>query len=165
MFDMNDIKRNVGKLAGGDKEITDQDASRATERSSSRARSKSPATIGPSIRIKGDVTGEEDLIIEGCVDGEVTVKNNDVTIGRNGKVNAHVYAKSISVEGELQGDLIGEERVVIRNTGNVQGNIVAPRVSLEEGAKFKGSIDMDPKNAGASKPKSSGADISKINQA
>ncbi len=145
MFDMADIKKNVGKLKGGERDDEPREAPRAFERTSKS--SKGPAVIGPSIVIKGDLSGEEDLVIEGRVEGEINLKQHDVTIGRNGRIRANVYASSISVEGELQGDLIGDEKVVIRKTGNVKGNIVSPRVNLEEGAKFKGSIEMEPKAA------------------
>ena len=101
------------------------------------------ATIGPSIAIKGDVTGEEDLIIEGRIEGKILLKANSVTIGRNGRVKANVYANSITVEGEVEGDLIGKDEVVIRQSGKVKGNVAAPRVVLDSGARFQGSIDME----------------------
>ena len=81
------------------------------------------ASIGPSISIKGDLTGEEDLVIEGRVDGKVDLKQNSVTIGRNGRIKADIYGKDIFVEGEVQGNLCGHERVVVKSTGNVLGNI------------------------------------------
>lgn len=115
---------------------------------STRARGDA-ATIGPSIRIKGELSGEEDLIIEGSVEGSVNLDKNHLTIGNNGRVNADVRAKSVTILGELRGDVTGNEKVVIRKTGNVRGNIVAPRVSLEEGAMFKGSIEMEPSKVGA----------------
>ncbi|HVR30796.1 MAG TPA: polymer-forming cytoskeletal protein [Thermoanaerobaculia bacterium] len=102
------------------------------------------ATIGPSIAIKGDVTGEEDLIVEGRIEGKILLKSNSVTIGRNGRVKANVYANSITVEGEVEGDLIGKDEVVIRQSGKVKGNVAAPRVVLDSGARFQGSIDMEP---------------------
>jgi cytoskeletal protein CcmA (bactofilin family) len=101
------------------------------------------ATIGPSIAIKGDVTGEEDLIVEGRIEGKILLKANSVTIGRNGRVKANVYANSIMVEGEVEGDLIGKDEVVIRQSGKVKGNVAAPRVVLDSGARFQGSIDME----------------------
>jgi cytoskeletal protein CcmA (bactofilin family) len=107
-------------------------------------RSRGVATIGPSIAIKGDVTGEEDLIIEGRIEGKILLKANSVTIGRNGRVKANVYANSIMVEGEVEGDLIGKDEVVIRQSGKVKGNVAAPRVVLDSGARFQGSIDMEP---------------------
>jgi cytoskeletal protein CcmA (bactofilin family) len=110
-------------------------------------RSRGVATIGPSIAIKGDVTGEEDLVIEGRIEGKILLKANSVTIGRNGRVKANVYANSIMVEGEVEGDLIGKDEVVIRQSGKVKGNVAAPRVVLDSGARFQGSIDMEPTQA------------------
>ena len=102
------------------------------------------AAIGRSIRINGDLEGEEDLRIEGEVSGTIRLKNNAVTVGQEGKINADVYAKSVAVDGLVEGDLYGAEQISIRKSAKVQGNIVAPRVSLEDGARFKGSIEMDP---------------------
>ena len=112
------------------------------------------AAIGASIRIKGDVTGDENLIIQGHVEGTIRVQGHNVTISKTGKVYANIEANQIIVEGELQGDMFGEEKVIIRETGNVHGNIVAPRVTLEDGALFKGSIEMEPRQKGfaATKP-------------
>jgi cytoskeletal protein CcmA (bactofilin family) len=104
------------------------------------------ATIGPSIAIKGDLIGEEDLIIQGKVEGKVDLKQNSVTIGKNGQVKADIYAKVVNVEGEVEGNLYGLEQISIRGTGSVRGNICAPRVSIEDGARFKGGIDMDSKS-------------------
>lgn len=100
--------------------------------------------IGKTISIKGDITGEESLVIEGKVDGTVHLKSNDLTIGQSGRVNANLTANVVRIDGEVKGDIVGTEKVVITKTGRVQGNIVGPRVTLEDGAKFKGSIDMDP---------------------
>ena len=108
--------------------------------------------IGPSITIKGEVTGEEDLLIQGRVEGSVNLDNNEVTIGDSGKVNANIQARIARVDGEVSGDISANEKVVISKSGNVRGNIVAPRVTLEDGAIFKGSIDMDPAGATQSKP-------------
>jgi len=102
------------------------------------------AVIGRSIRIDGDLRGEEDLLIEGDVTGTVQLRNNTLTIGSEGKISANVYAKSVTVDGLMQGDIFASERVCIRKSAQVNGNVTAPRVSLEDGAKFKGSIEMDP---------------------
>ena len=102
------------------------------------------ATIGPSIQIKGDPSGDEDLLIQGQVNGEIRLPKNKVMIGASGRVQADVYGKSIQVEGQVKGNLYGAEDVVVRASGRVQGNIVGPRVTLENGANFKGSIDMEP---------------------
>lgn len=100
--------------------------------------------IGPGIVIDGNISGNENLVIEGKVKGNVNLNAHEVSIGKTGEVNADVTARVIRVAGKVKGDLIGKEKVIISNTGNVHGNIVAPRMSLEDGAVFKGSIDMDP---------------------
>jgi cytoskeletal protein CcmA (bactofilin family) len=107
--------------------------------------------IGPSIEIKGTVTGDEDLVVEGKVEGTIDLGNHQVTIGQSGRVTADVRAKVVNIDGEVAGDLAGGEKVVISKSGRVRGNIVAPRVTLEDGALFKGSIDMDPGEAETSK--------------
>ena len=107
----------------------------------------SPMAIGATIHIKGDVTGDEDLIIHGHVEGQINLKNHNVIIGPKASVQANIHAKQVVVEGELSGDLKGDEKVIIRKTGNVLGNVVSPRVTLEDGAMFKGSIEMEPLNA------------------
>ncbi len=106
---------------------------------------RTQATIGPSIRINGDVlvTGNEGVRIEGCVDGTISLSNNILTVGKEGQIKATIDARAIFVEGKVEGDLKGEEQIVIHSSGDVHGNIVAPRVTLEDGCKFKGSIDMD----------------------
>ena len=103
------------------------------------------ATIGASIIIKGEISGNEDLQIDGAVEGHISLTEHSVTVGKSGSVIADIHAKFIYVEGELTGDLYGIEQVVVHRTGRVRGNITAPRVCLEDGAKLKGTIDMDPK--------------------
>jgi cytoskeletal protein CcmA (bactofilin family) len=127
--------------------------------SSTENRSRTPenqvrgtAMIGKTITIKGDITGEENLVIEGRVDGTVQLKNNDLTVGQSGRVTANLTANVVRIDGEVKGDIVGGEKVVITKTGKVQGNIVGPRVTLEDGAKFKGSIDMDPSSAESAAP-------------
>jgi cytoskeletal protein CcmA (bactofilin family) len=109
---------------------------------------KERATIGPSISIKGEISGEEDLTIQGRVDGTIDLNQNNVTIVRNGCVKGDICSKIISIEGEVEGDLFGEEKIVVRGTGVVRGNMMAPRVILEDGAKFKGNIAMECESGG-----------------
>lgn len=106
--------------------------------------SASQALIGSSIHIDGTLRGEEDLLIEGKVKGTVELKKNSVTIGVKGEVTADIYAHTIVVEGRMEGQLVAAEQVVVRKSAQVSGSIAAPRVSLEDGARFNGSIDMDP---------------------
>ena len=101
-----------------------------------------PARLGPSVTISGDLTGEEDLLIEGQLEGEVVVRQHSVTVGRSGRLTADVYGKRVVVEGEVTGSLYGVDEVVIRQAGTVQGSAVSPRVTIESGANFRGQIDM-----------------------
>lgn len=107
--------------------------------------------IGPSIKIKGEVTGDEDLLIQGHVEGTINLNDHEVSVGQTGQVAADIRAKTIRIDGEVTGDITGNENVVISKSGNVRGNIVAPRVTLEDGAVFKGSIDMDPGDSASTK--------------
>lgn len=143
MIDMKQLKDNVSNKLKTSDEI-DSKLSPVTE-IKTPSQSNTPMAIGSTIHIKGDVTGDEDLIIHGHVEGQINLKDHDVIIGKNGKVDANIQAKQIVVEGQLNGDLIGEEKVIIRETGNVLGNVVSPRVTLEDGAMFKGSIEMEPR--------------------
>ncbi|HLT91836.1 MAG TPA: polymer-forming cytoskeletal protein [Woeseiaceae bacterium] len=116
---------------------------RSTPPQGARSGSGDVAVIGRSIQINGDVRGDEDLRIEGDITGTVQLKNANLTIGREGRVKADVYAKSITVDGTTEGDLYATERVHVAANANVRGNITAPRVGIEEGCRFKGSIEMD----------------------
>lgn len=107
-----------------------------------RSPSSSPATIGSSITIRGEVTGDEDLLIEGRVDGSVDLKKHTVTVGAEGQVKAGISGRVVTVEGRVDGDLNAEEMVVLRSSAQVQGDITAPRVVLEDGASFRGGVDM-----------------------
>ena len=102
-----------------------------------------PAVIGPSITIKGDVTGDEDLMIQGRIEGSVDLTQHNVTIGSSGRVKAGVKGRMVVVEGEVEGDLQATEQIILRNTAKVEGSLSAPRVALEDGAVFRGGIDMD----------------------
>jgi len=150
VFDIDSVKKNVSKWSGSeDQTQTGDSASTARQKSSTSTTSQSRqlATIGPSIHIKGELTGEEGLIIDGQVEGTINLKNNDLIIARNGQIKANVFAKTITIEGKLRGDLNGKDKVIIRASGDVQGNIISPRVVLEDGASFKGSIDMQGSEA------------------
>lgn len=101
-----------------------------------------PASIGKSIVINGELSGSEDLTIEGRVDGKIELRNHVLTIGSNGRITAQVAAKAIVVLGHVKGNLSATEKVDIRETGSVEGDIVAPRVAIADGSHFRGSIDM-----------------------
>lgn len=114
---------------------------------SSSARS---AVLGATIRIKGDISGDENLLIEGNVEGSVNLASHELTIGKSGKVHANITARNIRIDGEVHGDITGKEKVLISSTSVIKGNIVTPKMTLEEGARFKGTIDIDPAHANSS---------------
>jgi cytoskeletal protein CcmA (bactofilin family) len=105
------------------------------------------ASIGKSLHVKGELSGQEDLAIEGKVEGKIVLKGQNVTIGQTGRVSGEIHAKAVVVAGLLNGDIVAEEMVEVAATGTMMGDIRAPRVVLADGAKFKGSIDMDAKSA------------------
>lgn len=105
--------------------------------------------IGKSVVIKGELSGSEDLTIEGNVDGRIDLRENVLTIGPNGKIKAEVFAKSIIVLGEVTGNITASEKVDIRDNGSVDGDIASPRVAIAEGAHFRGSVDMQRAAAAA----------------
>ncbi len=100
------------------------------------------ATIGKSLVIKGEVTGSESLYIDGRVEGSINLSGNRVTVGRNGVVAANISAREIVVLGKVRGNLTATDRVDIRNEGSLTGDVVAQRISIEDGAFFKGGIDI-----------------------
>jgi cytoskeletal protein CcmA (bactofilin family) len=100
------------------------------------------ATIGRSITIRGEVTGDEDLLIQGRGEGSVDLKQHAVTVGSEGEVKADIVARVVTVEGKVDGNLTAEEQVVLRGSARVQGDISAPRIMLEDGAYFRGGVDM-----------------------
>jgi cytoskeletal protein CcmA (bactofilin family) len=100
------------------------------------------ATIGKSLVIKGEVTGSESLYIDGRVEGSINLSGNRVTVGRNGVVAANINAREIVVLGKVRGNLTASDRVDIRSDGSLTGDVVAARISIEDGAYFKGGIDI-----------------------
>lgn len=124
-----------------DEQSTQSTVDTATRPQATRAPT-SRATIGPSISIKGDVTGSEDLLIQGKVDGSVTLDLHAVSVGGEGRVNANITGRVITIEGTVEGDLTAEEQIILRGSAHVQGDIKAPRVVLEDGATFRGLVDM-----------------------
>jgi cytoskeletal protein CcmA (bactofilin family) len=139
MFELGKRDTDSGHSAAGQ-----SGPGQASSAPAARSSAGQGAIIGRSIQINGDVKGGEDLLIEGDVSGTVELKNNALTVGKEGKVKADIYARSITVDGTTEGDLFASERISIRSSANVRGNLLAPRVSLEDGARFKGSIEMDP---------------------
>jgi cytoskeletal protein CcmA (bactofilin family) len=113
-----------------------------TPRPAVAASTADQATIGKSLVIKGEVTGSESLYIDGRVEGSINLAGNRVTVGRNGVVAANINAREIVVLGKVRGNLTASDRVDIRSDGSLTGDVVAARISIEDGAFFKGGIDI-----------------------
>jgi cytoskeletal protein CcmA (bactofilin family) len=112
-----------------------------------RRTEKSMVNIGKSVVIKGELNGSEDLMVEGNVEGRIELKDHVLTIGPNGKIKAQVLAKAVVIQGEVNGNITATEKVDIRDGGSVDGDIIAPRIAIAEGAHFRGSVDMQRKGA------------------
>jgi cytoskeletal protein CcmA (bactofilin family) len=136
-----------------------QTGSRQTDTSTSSEGKKRMATIGQSIVFKGELNGDEDLEIEGQVNGHVELTNHQLTIGPNGRLKAEVNAKSIVVIGQVIGNLTASERIEVQATGVVQGDLKAPRLNVQEGAVLNGGIEMTSSSSTeAKKPASPNAE-------
>jgi cytoskeletal protein CcmA (bactofilin family) len=98
--------------------------------------------IGPSIFIKGELSGDEDLTIEGRVEGKIELKSHNLTIGPKGKISAQLHANAVIIRGEVTGNVFARERVEIADTGRLSGDITSPRIVISDGAQFRGSVDM-----------------------
>lgn len=107
------------------------------------------AVLGPTLRFKGELSAEEDFILQGRIEGSIN-HTQSVTIGTDGSVVGNIYARVVVVDGSVDGDLHGVESVVVHETGKVSGNIFAPRVGLVDGAVFNGRIDMSGTSAAQS---------------
>ena len=103
--------------------------------------------IGKSVVINGELSGSEDLTIEGKVDGKIDLRQHVLTIGPHGKIKAQVFAKSVVVMGEVIGNIAATDKINIRESGSVDGDVTAPRIAIFEGARFRGSIDMQQSKA------------------
>lgn len=119
---------------------------------------KDVVNIGKSVVIKGELTGSEDLTIEGTVEGTIQLKEHVLTIGPNGKIRAQVFAKAVIVLGEVHGNISASEKVDIKDNGSVDGDIVSPRVAIAEGAHFRGSVDMQRKGGAPPVGKATGVE-------
>ncbi len=113
--------------------------------------------IGKSVVVKGELSGSEDLTIEGTIEGTIELRQNVLTIGPSGKIKAQIVAKVVIVLGEVHGNITATDKVEIRDTGSVDGDLTAPRIAISEGAHFRGAIDMqrsgtEPKSDGRAAP-------------
>jgi cytoskeletal protein CcmA (bactofilin family) len=112
------------------------------------------AHIGKSVSIKGDLSGSEDLYVDGQVDGTIQLSGNSLTIGPNGRVHASVSAKNVIVGGIIDGNIQASERTEFRKTAVVNGDVQSKRIAIEEGAFFNGKLEIVPEGKGQSSPAS-----------
>ena len=131
--------RGPGPAAARDAVLPPQQRGRGRR---TQEESSDMATIGKSIAIRGDLTGNEDLVIEGTVEGKVELPDNQLTVGANGNVKAEIHAKTVVVIGRVAGNVHGSERVELQATGVVEGDVGAPRLIVSEGAVLNGAIKM-----------------------
>ena len=119
-----------------------------TEEKPAPASATSPArdglsVIGKTLFVKGEVEAAEDLVVEGRVEGSIKHTANQLTIGVSGVVNADINAKNLVIEGTVDGNIVGAESVVIKDSADVRGNVYTARISIADGAQFSGTVDMD----------------------
>ena len=143
---------------------------RTTSSSSTSSGSGRSAIIGPSIQIKGELQGDEDLTIDGRVEGKIELREHNLTIGQNGRIKADLFARNIVIAGEVTGNAHAAERVEIAPSGRLSGDITSPRITIADGAHFKGAVDME-RGAASTKtgardevrrmPEAAGSDASK----
>lgn len=107
-----------------------------------RVRPKSVSVFGSSLRFRGELSADEEIIIQGIVEGTIAHHKKNVTIGKQGRVYALIHANSVTIEGRVDGDIHGDEFVLMTNGSEVNGNIYCPRIRMEDGAKFNGTIQM-----------------------
>ncbi len=127
-----------------------------------RRSSGDSAVIGTSIVVKGDITGAENLLIQGRVEGNVTLEDHTIVVGESGDIQANLTAKDIEVDGQVEGDITGHDKITIRATGRVKGDIKAPKIVLEEGSQFRGAVEMDVDATRYSSDASSSSKVSSI---
>jgi len=115
--------------------------------------------IGKSVVIKGELSGSEDLMIEGQVEGKIELRQNVLTIGPNAHIKAQIAAKAVVIQGEVHGNVTATDKIEIRDAGSVDGDLSAPRVAIADGAHFRGSIDMQKNGAAAAGTPKPGTDV------
>lgn len=131
-------------LANPNQRASQPYASAASSSVASQSPRTDAAVLTRGIRIKGELTGKADLIIDGEVDGSIRLTESRLTIGQAGHIRADIEAAEIVVKGQVEGDLRGRDRVILGSSCHVVGDLDSPRVAIEEGARFKGRVEMGP---------------------
>ncbi len=110
--------------------------------SGSAAIAHNQTLLGRSMVMRGDLSGKEDLLIEGQFEGTISLQEHCLTVGPNGQVKAEIHARQVIIQGSVNGNVTAREKIEIRKSGNVVGDLVAAAIAIEDGAYFKGSIDI-----------------------
>jgi cytoskeletal protein CcmA (bactofilin family) len=117
-------------------------------------RSSEIATIGKSVMVKGELSGSEDLVVDGEVEGSIALRGQSLTVGPNGRVRANIEARNVVLHGRVDGDIHASDRVELRKSASLSGDITTARISIEDGAYFKGTIDIQkPEPAPKAEPR------------
>ncbi|HEX2139689.1 MAG TPA: polymer-forming cytoskeletal protein [Woeseiaceae bacterium] len=108
----------------------------------STVRTRSVSVIGPTLVFKGELSADEDLVIQGTIEGNIAHHKKNLTVGKEGRVKADIHAASVTIEGHVEGDIHGDDYVELAKSAVVTGNIFCARIRMADGARFNGSIDM-----------------------
>ena len=119
----------------------------------SDVRRRKVSVIGPTLKFKGELSANEDLIIEGEIEGTIAHQDKNLTVGREGRVKADINARTVEIFGMVEGDIRGDDIVKLAKTADVRGNVFCARIVMEDGARFSGSIDMSAKKKDSSAAK------------
>jgi cytoskeletal protein CcmA (bactofilin family) len=130
----------------------DYESSEPVAPTSPDVRRRKTSVIGPTLKFKGELSANEDLIIEGEIEGTIAHQDKNLTVGREGRVKADIDARTVEVYGKVEGDIRGEDIVKLAKSADVKGNIRCARIVMEDGAQFSGSIEMAQKTKAAGKP-------------
>lgn len=115
----------------------------------SAVRTRSVSVIGPTLVFKGELSADEDLVIQGTIEGTIAHHKKNLTVGKEGRVKADINAAAVVIEGQVEGDVHGDDFVELAKTAVVRGNIFSPRIKMADGARFNGSIDMGDIDTGS----------------
>lgn len=135
-------------------EYSEYEKSEPAVSASPDVRRRKTSVIGPTLIFKGELSANEDLIIEGEIEGTIAHQDKNLTVGKEGRVKADINARTVEVYGKVEGDIHGEDIVKLAKSADVKGNIRCARIVMEDGAQFSGSIDMGQKTKSAPKPTS-----------
>ena len=110
-----------------------------------QVRTRNVSVIGPTLVFRGELSANEDLVIEGQIEGRISHQDKHLTVGKQGRVSADIRAQTVEIHGEVNGDIIGDELVKLSSSAVVNGNIECSRIVMEDGACFTGNIKMEPR--------------------